>query len=215
MKLVIGNPNYSSWSLRPWLVLKQLDIAFEEIRIPFEPYDSLRARILPYSPNAKVPALIDGDLVVWESLAICEYLNDKFPAAKLWPEDITARAVARAASCEMHAAFAKLREHMTLNCRQRFPGKGRAPGVAEDIARVQQLWQDCRARFGAGGEFLFGRFSIADAMFAPVVFRFVTYAVALDSSAQRYVDHMMQLPSMQAWLALARAEPEVVSRYEY
>ena len=215
LRLVIANPNYSSWSLRPWLILQHHSVPFEVIRIPFLPSETVGERIARYSPARKVPVLLDGDLVIWESLAIAEYLAERFPDLQLWPTEPAVRAHARAVSAEMHAGFAKLREHMTLNCRRQLPGRGRGLGVAEEIARVCDIWRDCRARHGGAGEFLFGGFTIADAMFAPVVLRFKTYEVALDSVCRRYADAVLALPAMHTWLAMARAEPEVVARYEY
>jgi glutathione S-transferase len=207
--LVIGNKNYSSWSLRPWLVLKQAGIEFEEIRIPLRMADS-RNQILQYSPSGRVPVLIHNGLTVWESLAICEYIADLFPDRQLLPQDQQARAIARAVSSEMHAGFSALRTHMSMDCRSRYPGKGREPGVQDDIDRITALWRTTRQQFGAGGDFLFGHFTYADAMFAPVVSRFVTYEVALDAVSQAYADAIWALPAMQEWLTAAAGEPEVI-----
>lgn len=211
--LVIGNKNYSSWSLRPWLLLKQAGIAFTEIRIPLSTPDS-KAEILKHSPAGKVPVLHDGEVTVWESLAICEYLAEKVPHQHLWPADPAVRARARAVACEMHAGFGALRQHMSMNCRKHLPGKGRTPEVLKDIERICALWNDCRARFGHGGEFLFGQFSIADAMYAPVALRFVTYDVDLDPVSAAYVRTITDLPAVQQWLAEARAEAEVIPQFE-
>jgi glutathione S-transferase len=214
LKLVIGNKNYSSWSMRPWLVLRHWDIPFQEVQIPLRQNDS-KARVLQISPSGKVPCLVDGDLCVWESIAICEHLAERHPDLRLWPEDRTRRAVARAVSAEMHAGFQNLRTNMFLNCRARFPGKGRAPGVQEDIDRTQALWRDCRRRHGQGGDFLFGRFSIADAMFAPVVLRFQTYEVQVDPVSRDYADTILGLAAVQDWLEAARQEPWTIADYEY
>ena len=211
--LVIGNKNYSSWSLRPWLLLRQAQIDFEEIRINLGAPD-VREQIMHYSPSGRVPVLIDGAVTVWDSLAIGEYLAERHPQLQLWPSGVGARAAARAVSAEMHSGFAALRENMTLNCRKLLPGKGRAPGVAEDIARITALWTDCRQRFGQDGEFLFGRFSIADAMYAPVALRFRTYAVELDPVCAAYAETLQQLPAMQDWVAQAKAETEVLTAFE-
>ena len=211
--LVIGNKNYSSWSLRAWLALKQADIPFREIRISLYT-DKSRAEIEKYSPSGRVPALRDDGVTVWESLAIGEYLADKFPHRQLWPADPAARALARAVSCEMHAGFSALRSHMSMNCRKHLPGKGRTPEVLKDIERIAALWNDCRARFGRGGDFLFGRFSIADAMYAPVALRFVTYAVDLDPVSAAYVKTLSALPAIRQWIADARAETEVIPQFE-
>ena len=213
LALVIGNKNYSSWSLRPWLALKQAGIPFRELRIPLYT-DTTRAEIRKYSPSGKVPALLDGGLTVWESLAIGEYLADKFPEKQFWPTDAAARALARAVSCEMHAGFSALRSHMSMNCRKHLPGKGRTPEVLKDITRIAALWNDCRASFGRGGEFLFGKFSFADAMYAPVALRFVTYEVELDPVSAAYVKTITDLPAIRQWLADANAEIEVIPQFE-
>jgi glutathione S-transferase len=213
LTLIIGNKNYSSWSLRPWLLLKQAGIPFNEILISLYNPQS-RANILEYSPSGKVPVLKDGTLTVWESLAICEYLAEKFPGKELWPADPVARAVARSVATEMHAGFAPLRQHMSMNCRRRLPGQGRTPEVLKDIERIRAIWSDCRRRFGAGGEFLFGRFSIADAMYAPVALRFMTYEVELDPGSMAYVKAIAILPAIQQWLTEAHAETEVVPQLE-
>lgn len=207
--LVIGNKNYSSWSLRPWLLLKQSGIPFKEIRLALG-----RDDLTQHSPSGLVPALKHGALTLWDSLAIAEYLAEQFPEKELWPRDVEARAVARSVSAEMHSGFTSMRTHMNMNCRGYFPGKGMTPEVEKDIRRIQQVWQDCRSRYGKQGEFLFGKFSIADAMYAPVSFRFVTYAVPLPPVAQAYADTLQRLPAMQEWLAAAKAETEVIEQYE-
>lgn len=207
--IVLGNKNYSSWSLRPWLALKATGQPFKEEVIWLRKPDT-RARILKHSPAGKVPVLQDGALVVWESLAICEYLAERFPAAKLWPDDRAARAVARSVSTEMHGGFAGLRRDLSMDIRARITDRVPAADAQADIARITELWRDCRARFGAGGPMLFGRFSIADCMFAPVVTRFVTYGVALDPVCSAYRDAVMALPAMQEWIAAARSEAEVI-----
>jgi len=211
--LVIGNKNYSSWSLRPWLALAAAGIPFEEIRIPLYEAGS-KAEILRHSPAGKVPVLKHGGLVVWDSLAICEYVAERFPEAQLWPADPAARATARSASAEMHSGFVALRSQMPMNLRAHKPGRGRGPGVQEDVDRITTLWRELRARFGAGGDFLFGRFSIADAMYAPVVGRFRTYEVALDPASRRYADAVWALPALQPWLEASRAETERIAASE-
>ena len=213
LTIVIGNKNYSSWSLRAWIALAATGAEFDDIRIPLDKPDS-RARILEHSPAGKVPVLRDGALAVWESLAICEVLAERFPDAGLWPDDDAARAHARVVACEMHAGFAALRQAMPMNCRAALPGKGHSPAADADIARIAELWRECRTCHGAGGDFLFGRFGVADAMFAPVASRFTTYAVDLDAVGQAYVDAVMALPTMQAWYEAARAEPERIEREE-
>ncbi len=210
MKLIIGNKNYSSWSLRPWLAAREAGLSFEEIRIPlFIP--GSRERILAHSPSGKVPCLIDHAVTVWDSLAICEYLAEKVPA--LWPQDGAARAVARAVSAEMHSGFAQLRQHMTMNIRKDYHGHGHTPEVDAEIARIVTIWDRARSRFGSangGGDYLFGRFSIADAMFAPVAFRFRTYGVRPEGAAGAYLATLLANPHMREWEAAARAETETI-----
>lgn len=202
-RLVIGNKNTSSWSLRPWLVLKQAGVPFEEIRINLRAADK-RSQILAHSPAGKVPVLWDGGLVVWDSLAISEYLAEQHPEAGLWPRDREARAVARAVSAEMHSGFQALREHCPMDFLGSSPRSEHTETVAFNIARVVEIWRDCRARFGGGGPFLFSTFSIADAMYAPVASRFRTYVPDLsvfgdDGTAQAYVETLFALPSMSEW----------------
>ncbi|MBL6932757.1 MAG: glutathione S-transferase family protein [Rhodospirillales bacterium] len=211
--LYIGNKNYSSWSLRPWLAMKVAGIPFDEkLILLFD--DDWKANIAKVSPSARVPVLCDGDLTIWETMAILEYLAERHPDKGLWPEDSTARAIARAVSNEMHAGFTALRNNMPMNIRKSHPGRGRGEGVAEDIARICQIWNDCRARFGDGGPFLFGKFSIADAMFAPVVSRFTTFVVELDEVSATYRDAVQALPEMIEWSDAGRAEPWVVPEDE-
>ena len=213
LTLVIGNKNYSSWSLRPWLAMRQAGIAFDEVHIPLWQPESAAA-LAKWSPSGKVPALHDGDLRVWDSLAICEYLHERFPEQGLWPADAAARAVARSVSAEMHAGFDALRQNMVMNIRARYPGKGRTPECLADIERIVAIWTDCRARFGSGGDLLFGRFGIADAMFAPVVLRFQTYGVALEGAARDYAEAILAVPALQAWVADAMAETERIERFD-
>ena len=212
--IYIGNKNYSSWSLRPWLALKRTGAAFDEVVIPLDE-PTTRANILRYSPTGKVPALRHGEVTVWDSLAICEYLAEIFPEARLWPADTTARALARAASAEMHSGFAALRRHLPMNVRSSFPNRGVTPEVQADINRITALWRDCRKRFGAGGDMLFGEFTIADAMYAPVVTRFRTYRIELDEVAQSYVDAVCALPALQEWSTAAGNEPMIIESAEF
>ena len=211
--LIIGNKNYSSWSLRPWLAMRQAGIPFDEKVIALW-LDGAKEEILANSPAGKVPILRHGGTVVWESLAICEYLAEQYPDAGLWPEDPAIRAVARAVSHEMHGGFIPLRRAMPMNCRASKPGKGMEEGVADDIARVTAIWRDCRDRFGGNGEFLFGDFTIADAMFTPIVSRFTTYGVEADPVSKNYMDAIQALPAMQAWNEDAKAEPWTVEKFE-
>jgi glutathione S-transferase len=211
--LVIGNKNYSSWSLRPWLLMRQAGLAFGEVRIPLYTPES-QAQIRTHSPSGRVPCLVDGGLAIWDSLAICEYLAERHPKLELWPAASGARAVARSASAEMHSGFQHLRTNMSMNCRGHFPGLGRTVEVAGEIDRIQRLWADCRARFGSAGPFLFGRFCIADAMYAPVVLRFRTYQVQLNPVSREYADAVLALPALQEWVAAAVAETEVIAAFE-
>jgi len=209
-KLVIGNKNTSSWSLRPWLALRQAGIAFDEINIALRMPDT-KSQILKYSPSGKVPALITGGRVIWDSLAILEFLAETHPRAALWPKAAAARAEARSIAAEMHAGFAALREHCPMEFLKRAP-KARLPGpVAADVRRIVALWQDCRRRHGADGPFLAGRFSAADAMYGPVASRFRTYLPDLapygdDGTAQAYVEALFALPAMAEWEQDAQAE---------
>lgn len=213
LTLVIANKNYSSWSLRPWLALKRIGAPFSEVRIALDQPDT-RARILEHSPGGKVPVLHDGDVTVWDSLAILEYLAERFPEAGLWPGAPQARAVARAVSAEMHAGFTALRQGLPMNCRRREPLAITDETLRADIARIDAMWTDCRRRFGAHGPFLFGSFTNADAMYAPVVTRFASYQVAVSETAQAYMDTILEMPEMRAWYADAEAEVERIARME-
>lgn len=211
--LVIGNKNYSSWSLRPWLYLKQVGVEFRELRLPLDT-PQFAERIGALSPTRKVPVLHHDGMVVWDSLAICEYANEAFADGGGWPQDRRDRAEARAAAAEMHGGFSALRQHLPMNCRRRYPGFQIADAAAADIARVQALWSALRARHAGAGPFLCGSFGIVDAMYAPVALRFVTYDVALDDTARAYVDALLALPALRAWIADAHAEPETVAADE-
>ncbi len=198
MTLVIGNKNYSSWSLRPWILLKYCRIPFDEILIPLFEGD-YKAKILKYSPHGKVPVLKSGAVTVWESLAICDYAAFIFPKKKLWPQKKEDRAWAYSISQEMHAGFGQLRTHMPMNIRGSYHGKGLTPEVQKDIARVTEIWTECRHHFKKKGPFLFGHFTVADAMFMPVVTRFRTYGVSLTGTASEYTKTMLNLPEFQEW----------------
>lgn len=210
LALVIGNKNYSSWSLRPWLALKAAGADFTEIRIALR-QPQTKEQILRYSPSGHLPALLDGNLTIWDSLAICEYLAERFPAAGLWPETATVRAQARSVAAEMHSGFAALRNDLPMDIRGRL-SRPLSPEAEVDIQRVQAIWRACREGFGAGGPFLFGRFGIADAMFAPVATRFRSYGVTLDPVSAAYVDAIFGWPAMQEWVAAAQAESEVLDQ---
>jgi glutathione S-transferase len=203
LKLIIGDRNYSSWSLRPWLAAKQAGLPFEEVNIRLREAGT-KAEIFKHSPSGKVPCLIDGELTVWDSLAICEYLAEVAPS--LWPSNRAARAEARSISAEMHSGFSALRHSMPMEIHASKPYEGRTAEVGTDIARIVAIWESCRTRYAASGPFLFGDFSIADAMFAPVVWRFLTYAVELPPASRDWVKTMCSLPAMEEWRAGALAE---------
>jgi glutathione S-transferase len=203
--LVIGDKNLSSWSLRPWLLLRHNGVAFEELRLPLDTPE-FYARIGSYSPTARVPVLHHGDLVVWDSLAICEYVNENFLAGAAWPTAREARAVARSVSAEMHSGFQTLRSQMPMNCRLRRTDFVPSTEARGDIDRVCAIWRDCRSRFGAGGPFLFGAFSIADAMYAPVALRLRSYGVRVGPIETDYIQALLALPALQQWLAAADVE---------
>jgi len=207
MQLYIGNKVYSSWSLRPWIAMKALDIAFEETLIPFTAPD-FKERALTVSGSGLVPALVDGDVTVWESLAILEYLADKFPDKNVWPEDPKARAHARSMSAEMHVGFMGLRSACPMNLGKRFAHRDRGEAVVNDVFRFCLLAGAARNRFGktAGGPLLYGAFSAADAMYAPLVTRLDTYSIFVDDETQAYVDAVLAHDAMQAWLGDALKE---------
>ena len=209
LKLAIANKNYSSWSMRPWVLLAQAGIAFEEIQLKFSD-DGKVPGIERYSPTRQVPVLLVDGEPVWDSLAICEAVAELFPDKRLWPAEARARQVARSICAEMHAGLRNLRGAMPMNIRAALPGKGMSPAVQNDIDRIVEMWESCRARYGRDGELLFGQFSIADAYYAPVATRFLTYAVTLPPAAQRYADALLALPAVRDWMAQARLESEFV-----
>lgn len=213
MKLIIGNKNYSSWSLRPWIAMKQLGLPFEEVLIPMA-QPGTKAEMLKHSPNGLVPALIDGGITVFETIAILEYLNERHAKGMLWPSDVAARAHARSVAAEMHGGFAALRRDCPMNIRR--PVRKHIPSAEgmKAAERIDHIWQDCRTRFGAGGPFLFGAFSAADAMYAPVVNRFHVYDVPRSGAAQAFMDAIMALPAWKEWEAASRAEPWVIESSE-
>jgi glutathione S-transferase len=215
--LVIGNKNYSSWSLRGWLMAKLAAIDFEEIVVPLD-LPETQPTIRKYSPSGRVPVLLHRGLPVWESLAIAEYLNELKPEAGLWPASLAARTHARAISTEMHAGFLDLRTNMPVNIRASFPGKGMTSAVRADIERITGMWRDTRKRFAGSAPkdngFLFGAFSAADAMYAPVVTRLRTYSVKVDSDTDAYCKSMLAYPAMQEWIAAAKNEPWLIQQYE-
>jgi glutathione S-transferase len=213
LRLTIGNKNYSSWSMRPWIAMKVAGIAFEETVISLND-PQFKPTLLKLSPAGKVPALVDGDMHVWESLAILEYLAEKFPAAKLWPADVGARAHARAIANEMHGGFVPLRRHYPMNMWRPVKTREPTPEAAANIQRIDAMWSHCRAAVTGGGPFLFGGFTAADAMYAPVVSRFVTYAVAVSAPARAYMDAITALPAWSEWRAAALKETWVLPEDE-
>lgn len=209
-QLVIGNKNYSTWSMRPWVAMRAFGIPFEEVRISLYQPDTA-SRIAEYSLAGRVPVLLSNDITVWDSLAICEFLAEQFPTYAMWPEDIAARAMARNICAEMHSGFNALRSDMPMDIQAHLPGKGRTPGAQADIGRVSEIWENCLSTYGAH-QFLFGDFSIADAFFAPVVMRFRTYDVSLAPALQAYVDRVIAHPAVAQWIAEALAEqPPAIS----
>lgn len=211
--LIIGNKRYSSWSMRPWLFLTHHGISFDEIRIPLSTPDT-DAKLHEYSPSGLVPVLQDNGMTIWDSLAIMEYLTETYPQTHGWPAAVKARAMARSVSAEMHSGFAALRSNLTMNLKSRYRWKDSGPAVAKDIARIETIWAQCRNEFGKQGPWLFGEFSIADAMYAPVATRFHTYSVPVSSTSQAYVETVMQLPAFKQWQAAALLETEVIDQYE-
>jgi glutathione S-transferase len=215
LKLVIGNKNYSSWSMRPWLAMRAAGIAFEEVFIPL--YTDNKAdkdRILSFSRAGKVPALVDGDVTVWDSLSIIEYLAERFPDAKLWPQDRAARAYARSISAEMHSGFLPLRSECGMNLHRPVGAVTLSADAQANVARVQEIWTECRDRHGKSGPYLFGAFAAADAMYAPVVHRFRTYAIGVSPQVQAYMDTMMALPAFAEWTKAGLAETLVIEKFE-
>jgi len=210
LTLVIGNKNYSSWSLRPWLAMKQAGVPFAEEQILLQRPETERD-IRRYSPSGRVPCLIDGALTVFDSLAICEYVNERFANGVLWPLDVSSRAHARSVAAEMHSSFAALRTHMPMDIRARQSDRGATAltraDVALDVARIQEVWTTC---LNEGGPMLFGGFSIADAFYAPVVTRFATYGVKLSPLLAAYSENILMLPAMKQWSAAAAAETETL-----
>jgi glutathione S-transferase len=213
LHLVIGNKNYSSWSFRPWLAMKVAGLAFDETVISLDAAD-FKTRVMELGGSGRVPVLIDGDVRVWESLAILEYLAEKFPAARLWPESAPARAHARAIASEMHAGFTALRRHLPMNVARPVKFRALDAGAAKDVARIDAIWRQCRAKYRPGGAFLFGAFGAADAMFAPVVWRFHTYAVEVSTTASDYMRAAMALPAWNEWREAACRETWILSEDE-
>ncbi len=216
LKLIIGNRAYSSWSLRGWLACKQSGLDFEEVVVPLydENWDRRREGDEFAPSSGKVPILWDDDVVVWDSLAIVEYLNEKSGGDRFWPEDMAARAMARSMAAEMHSGFSALRKKHSMNIRQVYEPRMPDPDVLQELGRIMELWAQARARYGGDGEFLFGEFGAADIMFAPVVTRIVTYSLPVPRFAPAYMSAVLQHPWMQDWIAAAQEEDWVIEQYE-
>jgi len=215
LKLAIGNKNYSSWSMRPWLALRANDIPFVETMIPLytdNPAD--KEQILSFSRAGKVPVLVDDDITVWDSLAIIEYIAERYPEVKLWPDDAAARAHARSVCAEMHSGFVPLRSECGMNLHRPIRPVTLSADAKANVARIEEIWRECRARHSANGPFLFGRFGAADAMYAPVVHRFRSYAIDVAPDTKAYMETMMALPAFQEWTREGLAETLVIAKFE-
>lgn len=212
MKLVIGNKNYSSWSLRPWLMLSAFEVVFEEERVSLK-HAGIGERLGQYSPTARVPVLIDDRLTVWDSLAICEYVSEKYLDGRGWPAELDARARARSLVCEMHSGFSALRAELPMNCRAHRKVT-LSTEAQRDVERIAQIWADTHMEYGKGGPWLFGAFSIVDCFYAPVALRFPTYGIELPEAAERYAEAIRALPAIQDWIAAAIEETETVEEDE-
>lgn len=213
MHIYLANKRYSSWSMRPWLVLHAFEIPFTEKVIPLK-RDDTRERIAAVSPSGKLPCLIDRGVTMWESLAIIEYAAETYPEKRIWPRERPDRAVARALSHEMHGGFLPLRQALPMNLGKRFATPALSDDAKGNIARIEDIWRRARARFGLGGDFLFGAFSAADAMYAPVVTRFDTYGIAVADDTRAYMDAVLSHPSFVAWRQAGLAEPWTIAEYE-
>lgn len=213
LTLIIGNKNYSSWSLRPWLYLKHFEIPFAE-QLIYLYEEGFKEKILQYSLAGKVPILQRGEYFIWDSLSILEYLSEAYPQYMGWPKDARARAVARSVSAEMHSGFFALREYLPMNCRKVFPNYNPPEDAKNDIKRVREIWVNCRNEFGSSGPWLFGQFSIADCMYAPVVFRFLSYKPELGELETEYVNTVKDHPAMKEWMAAAKEETEIIAAAE-
>lgn len=213
LTLIIGNKNYSSWSLRPWIFLKQNQIEFKEKRVALFT-ETTHQELSQYNSGFKVPVLKDADLLVWDSLAILEYVSEKYPETNGWPQQPGARAMARSMSCEMHSGFFNVRNELPMNCRKTFENISFSADAEREIERIKSLWRQCRTRFGEGGEWLFGKYSIADAMFAPIALRFKGYNIPLSGIEGSYVNSVLQQPDIIAWVEAGKLEKEVIGEDE-
>ncbi|HAT31807.1 MAG TPA: glutathione S-transferase [Janthinobacterium sp.] len=212
LTLIIGNKNYSSWSMRPWLAMTAFGIPFQEVRVLLD-REETAAAIAAYSACGRVPVLVAGEMTIWDSLSICEYLAEQFQEKHLWPQDVAARATARSICAEMHSGFGGLRTAMSMNLRASLPGRGRSAAAQADIGRISEIWEECLSRFGHH-QFLFGDFSIADAYFAPVVMRFHTYGVTLAPALNAYCERVRAHPAVARWVEEALAETETAPRHD-
>ena len=212
LTLIIGNKNYSSWSMRPWVAMTAFSIPFQEVRVLLDQNDTAN-KIAEYSGCGRVPVLLAGEMTIWDSLAICEYLAEQFPEKHLWPQDVAARATARSICAEMHSGFAGLRNAMSMNIRMSYPGRGRTAAAQADIGRISEIWEECLSRFGHH-QFLFGDFSIADAYYAPVVMRFQTYGVTLAPALNAYCERVRAHPAVARWIEEALAETERSGKHD-
>ncbi|WP_455220737.1 glutathione S-transferase family protein [Kaarinaea lacus] len=209
LTLIIGNKNYSSWSLRPWVFMKQCHIAFAEKRIALFT-DTTNQELAPYNSDFKVPVLQDDDLLIWDSLSILEYLSERYLDNNGWPGDVNARAFARTISCEMHSSFFNVRKELPMNCRKKFHNIRLSAEAEREVERIKTLWRQCRSRYSADGEWLFGKYSIADAMFAPVALRFEGYSIPLNEVEEAYVQSVLKQPCIIEWIEAGKLEKEVI-----
>ena len=211
--LIIGNKNYSSWSLRPWVFMKQNQMAFTEKRIILSA-ETTQEELSQYASGFKVPVLQDGDLLIWDSLSILEYLSETYLQSKGWPKNAEARAMARSVSAEMHSSFYALRKELPMNCRKQFQNIKLSSAALQGVERITTLWQTCRTKFGKDGEWLFGEYTIADAMFAPVALRFAGYDISLGDVESAYVQSVLKQPAIVEWIAAGKAETEIIPEDE-
>ena len=213
LTLIIGNKNYSSWSLRPWVFMQQNNIKFREIRVTLS-VETTAEQLAEYGSGLKVPVLKDGEFLIWDSLSILEYLSEKYLDSSGWPAGQTARATARSISCEMHSSFANIRNALPMNCRKRFHNINLSAETEREIQRVKLLWRQCRTDFGQNGEWLFGDYSIADAMYAPIALRFHGYGIALEGIEKAYVQSVRRQPCIKNWIAAGVLEEEIIAEDE-
>jgi len=213
LTLIIGNKNYSSWSLRPWVFLKQNKIDFDETRVALS-VETTAEQLAEYGSGLKVPVLKDGDFLVWDSLSILEYISEKYLDSKGWPSDQAARATARSIACEMHSSFPNIRNALPMNCRKQFHNISLSTQTENEIERIKLLWRQCRTNFGQGGEWLFGNYSIADAMYAPIALRFHGYDIPLEGIEQAYVQSVLSQPCIRDWIAAGELEKETIAEDE-